>query len=136
MTPRILVIDDEEGVRDAFMLALEGLDYLVETAADGLEGLERAAAAPPDLVVLDLKMPRLNGVDTLRRLRVQQPGAKVYILTAFYEEYLRPLATLTQEGTEFELLRKPLGADQIRAVVAAALGTGAMLQPAAGGAAP
>lgn len=121
MRRRILVIDDEEGVRDAFDLALDATAYEVVTAANGLEGLARAAEATPDLVILDLKMPHLDGVETLRRLRLQCPGIMVYILTAFYEEYLRPLAGLSAEGAEFELVRKPLDADQIRGIIAAAL---------------
>lgn len=132
MRRRILVIDDEEGVRDAFELALDETRYEVVTAADGLEGLERAAEATPDLVILDLKMPHLDGVETLRRLRVQCPGVSVYILTAFYEEYLRPLAGLSAEGAEFELVRKPLDADQIRGVIAAALGGGIAETPDSG----
>jgi len=79
---RILVIDDEEGVRDAFELALDETRYEVVTAADGLEGLKRAAEATPDLVILDLKMPHMDGVETRRRLRVQCPGVSVYILSS------------------------------------------------------
>lgn len=133
MRRRILVIDDEEGVRDAFELALDEVLYEVVTAADGLEGLARAAEATPDLVILDLKMPRMDGVETLRRLRLQCPGITVYILTAFYEEYLRPLAGLSAEGAEFELVRKPLDADQIRGVIAAALGETLSETPDSGG---
>ena len=51
MSKRILVIDDEEGIRDAFLLALENEEYEVDTAADGVEGLEKAETRRPDLVL-------------------------------------------------------------------------------------
>jgi CheY-like chemotaxis protein len=122
MPQRILVIDDEEGIRDAFLLALENESYEVDTAADGLEGLEKAEARRPDLVFLDLRMPRLDGVETLRRLKAGYPELPVHVLTAFHEDYLRPLQVLAAEGVEFDLTRKPIDAEQIRSIVAAILG--------------
>ena len=85
MTHRILVIDDETGIRDAFELALAGDPQLaVETAASGAEGIAKAAAARPDLVFLDLNMPEMNGVETMRRLLGADPTLRIYIVTAFH----------------------------------------------------
>ncbi len=113
MPKRILVIDDEESVRDAFVLALRSTKYQIETAASGEEGIRMVRENPPDMVYLDLKMPTMNGVDTLSELRefYEKP---IYIITAFYEDFLNPLNKVTEKGLEFELCRKPLDAQQIR----------------------
>jgi len=58
--PRVLVIDDEESVRDAFADALEDLPYVVEAVSDGEEALKKAKSSPADLVFLDLKMPGMD----------------------------------------------------------------------------
>ncbi|MFJ5921087.1 two-component system response regulator CseB [Kitasatospora sp. NPDC092948] len=68
-TPRILLVEDDEVIREATQLALERYGFPVETAADGLEGLERFRAAPPDLLLLDVMLPLLDGVGLCRRIR-------------------------------------------------------------------
>lgn len=118
----VLVIDDEEGVRDAFRLALAGRPYRVATAADGEAGIAAAREQRPDLVLLDLRMPGLDGVETLRRLLADDPTLKVCIQTAFHAEYLRALQQAATEGLSFELVRKPLDTAQIRTIVDAWLG--------------
>lgn len=112
----ILVIDDEQGVRDAFCLALEGSPYTVTTAASGEEGLEQARKQAPDLVFLDLRMPGIDGVETLRRLHRFCPEPPVYIITAFYQVYLEPLRQLRDEQVPFQLAQKPLAAKDIREI--------------------
>jgi CheY-like chemotaxis protein len=116
MEKRILVIDDEQGVRDAFELALEGCSYVVKTAASGEEGLTQARHQQFDLVFLDLRMPGMDGVETLRRLKKISPESQVYIITAFYQIYLEPLKRLKAEGIVFQLAQKPLGAKAIREI--------------------
>jgi two-component system KDP operon response regulator KdpE len=66
---RILVVDDEAQIRTALERALGARGYVVDTAADGQEALDRAAAMPPDLLVLDLNMPVLGGLEVCRRIR-------------------------------------------------------------------
>ena len=66
---RVLVIDDDGGVRESFRAALEDAGYQVSTAENGVSGIESAQAERPDLVFLDLKMPGLSGVDTLKQLQ-------------------------------------------------------------------
>jgi len=121
MTQRVLVIDDEEGIRDAFELALDNLGYTVETAGSGEEGLRKALARRPDLVFLDMKMPGMDGVETLRRLQGYYPDLPVYIVTAFYEDYMQPLKDVVDQGLEFQVAKKPLEHAEIRAVVQAIL---------------
>jgi two-component system response regulator MprA len=79
---KVLVVDDEPAVRDALERALRSSGYGVATAADGLEGLDRLAGESPDLVVLDILMPRLDGLETCRRLRAAGDRTPVLMLTA------------------------------------------------------
>ena len=113
MSKQILVIDDEPSIRRSFQLALEDTGYQVDTAASGMEGLEMEKFNRYDLICLDLKMPGLDGVDTLKELRKLDTGVPVYIVTAFYEEFFDRLDQALREGIEFEVLRKPISADQI-----------------------
>jgi two-component system response regulator MprA len=79
---KILVVDDEPAVRDALERALRSHGYGVSTAVDGRDGLERVAAEPPDLVVLDILMPRLDGLAACRELRSSGDRTPVLMLTA------------------------------------------------------
>ena len=117
MPKRILVIDDEESVRKSFELALEDTGYVVKTAASGERGIAMKERDPYDLIFLDLRMPGMNGVETLSALRRTDPHVPIYIVTAFYVEFLDQLKKARSEGVAFEVLQKPVGADQIVAVV-------------------
>ena len=110
---RILVIDDEDAIRKSFALALEDSGYGMDAAASGAEGLERFRTGSHDLVFLDLKMPGLNGAETLLALRKMDPAVPIFIVTAFYEEFFDDLKEAREKGVHFELMRKPVGADQI-----------------------
>lgn len=123
MTKHILVIDDETCVRDAFDLALTPIGYKVECAADGLSGVEAASRRRPDMIFLDLKMPGIDGVETLRRLAAQNaPPPPVYIVTAFAREFVEPLQQARAEKLAFQLASKPLSTDQIRQITRMAIG--------------
>lgn len=69
--PTILVVDDEESYREALAVALEREGFHVETAADGPEAIERFDASRPALVLLDVMLPRMSGVDVCRELRTR-----------------------------------------------------------------
>ncbi|WP_313951657.1 response regulator [Accumulibacter sp.] len=113
----ILVIDDDRAVRDAFELALADDGYDIQLAASGQLGLELAAARRPDLVFLDLKMPGMDGVETLRRLQAADATIPVYVATAFAQEYMEGLRQAKQAGLRFQLAAKPLSPNQIRMIV-------------------
>lgn len=68
-TPRILLVEDDEVIREATRMALERYGFPVDTAGDGLEGLERFRAEPPDILLLDVMLPLLDGVGLCRRIR-------------------------------------------------------------------
>ncbi|MBL8645351.1 MAG: response regulator [Rhodospirillaceae bacterium] len=112
----VLIIDDDSGVRDTFWLTLEACGHNVTTADGGAEGLAAAQAHTPDLIFLDLKMPGMNGVEILRLLQDICPQTPVYVVTGFYEEFLGPLRELQSAGVPFEVARKPLGFNEIRAI--------------------
>ena len=82
-TARILICDDEEGVRESLKLIFEGR-YEVTSADNGEEAVAHLAQASYDLLCLDLKMPRMDGMDTLRRVRQLAPSLPVLILTAYH----------------------------------------------------
>lgn len=79
---RILVIEDEKKVANALRQGLETERYAVSVAADGEEGFELASREPFDLVLLDLTLPRRNGIDVLASLRKRNVPTPVFILTA------------------------------------------------------
>jgi two-component system alkaline phosphatase synthesis response regulator PhoP len=83
---RILIVEDEpamvQGLRDNF--EYEG--YEVISAADGAEGLERALSDQPDLVVLDVMMPKMSGLDVCKQLKAKKPGVPIIMLTARGQE--------------------------------------------------
>ncbi len=81
MTARILVVEDDEDIADVLRRSLRQEGHDVRTAGDGLQALGAAAEFTPDLVVLDLGLPRLDGVEVCRRLRAQS-DASILILTA------------------------------------------------------
>ena len=83
---RVLVVDDTEHVRSvvADMLRLDGFD-VVGTAADGDAALRMAAETDPHVVVMDLRMPGIDGLETTRRLRAQRPGQQVVLYTAYVD---------------------------------------------------
>ncbi len=116
MTTKILVIDDEEVIRKSFILALEGTDYNVETVESGEKGIEKARETNFDLIFLDLRMPGLDGVETLRELWKIGQTVPIYITTAFYEDFVDQLQSAADDAISFYLLKKPVDGDEIRSI--------------------
>ena len=114
MVSKILVIDDDPAVRSAYKLILEEDGFTVREAEDGLKGIEMASADRPDLIFLDLRMPGIDGVETLRRLKTIDETLNIYIVTAFASEFMDRLKGAHDEGFQFELASKPLTSAQIR----------------------
>ncbi|WP_129788846.1 response regulator transcription factor [Promicromonospora panici] len=80
---RILVAEDDGDIRDIIEFKLGTAGYTVDTADDGQAAWEAFQAAPPDLAVLDIMMPRLSGIDVLRKIRDSDtPGVPVLLLSA------------------------------------------------------
>jgi CheY-like chemotaxis protein len=83
--PRILVVDDDAAITATFENILAGEGYRVATATDGDQAIDLAAREPFDVVLLDLVMPGIDGLDALRRLREVAPRARIVILSAYIE---------------------------------------------------
>src|SRR5205085_9513556 len=87
----VLVVDDEPLVRSGVRMILEGEDdiEIVGEAPDGNEALEQARALAPDVVILDIRMPGLDGIETTRRLLQRADAPRILILTTFdLDEYV------------------------------------------------
>ena len=80
MAKKILIVDDEQDLRDALSVALGAAGFSTLTAADGETGLSVALAEKPDLILLDIAMPKMNGHQTLSRLRRDSWGKDVPVL--------------------------------------------------------
>jgi DNA-binding NarL/FixJ family response regulator len=107
---RVLVVDDQQLIRDgiASLLALQpGVD-VVGTAADGRAAVDAALALAPDVVLMDVRMPELDGVDSTAVLRREAPGCRVIMLTTFDDEdYV--VRALTAGATGYLLKDLPAG---------------------------
>ena len=124
---RILIVEDEARIRSFLRRKLEAAGYSVDAAEDGPSGLARAARGPYDLVILDLLLPRLDGLSVLHELSRERPGLPVLILSA------RADLPTKLRGFEFgakDYLSKPFSLDELLARVRVQLdgrGTGQVL---------
>jgi DNA-binding response OmpR family regulator len=82
---RILVVDDEENIRELYRDELAEEGYRVELAENGIQALAKFESFRPDLVLLDVMMPGMDGIEVLRRIREKNPSIPVLLLTAFGE---------------------------------------------------
>jgi len=120
-TPTILVADDEEDLRELVTYRLTRSGYRVIGAADGLEALELAAERTPDLMVLDVMMPKLDGYELTRRVRAEASlsSIPVILLTARSQE--SDIDRGFEVGAD-DYLKKPFNPDELVARVRAVLG--------------
>jgi CheY-like chemotaxis protein len=115
--PRVLIVEDDADAREVLQFALEVEGQPVLVAADGREGLEVAAAARPDVVFVDLRLPDLDGFEVGRRLRLLLgQEVRIIALTGFDRDEDR--AATVAAGFDGHLA-KPVGADTILALLAA-----------------
>ena len=116
MSMNVLVIDDEEMIRKSFILALESDGYQVQTAESGDEGIRKARETEFDLIFLDLRMPGIDGVETLRQLWGIGQTVPIYITTAYYDDFLDRLQDCANDHISFFLLKKPVDRDEIGSI--------------------
>ena len=110
MDSRVLIIDDEAGVRDSLRMVLEYEGYEVSEAASGEAGLEKVRAASFDLIFLDVKMPRMDGLEVLRRLGEDGVPAPVIVISGHGN--IATAVEATKLGA-FDFIEKPLGSEKI-----------------------
>ena len=110
MPSTVLVADDEKHIVQLIKLYLTNEGFRVETAADGQEALEKARRLRPDLIILDLMMPREETAQTFQRLRQRRPGVPVLLCTGLPQA--DPAPHLLQAGA-VGLLRKPFRMNEL-----------------------
>jgi two-component system response regulator MprA len=120
-TPRILVVDDERAIRDALHMILTRRGYEVLLAADGEEALDMAESAHPDLVILDVLLPFMDGLTACRRLRARGDEVPVMMLTA--RDTIGDRVTGLETGAD-DYLAKPFATDELVARIRALLRRG------------
>src|SRR5664279_69234 len=115
---RVLVVDDEPNIADVISIALRYNDYEVETAANGQDALKAVAATRPDLIVLDVMLPDLDGFEVAKRLRERADETPIVFLTAkdTTEDKVRGL---TLGGDDY--LTKPFSVEELLARIATVL---------------
>jgi DNA-binding NarL/FixJ family response regulator len=126
---RVVVADDQRVVREGLALVLGLLPDVdvVGSAADGAEAVELAVALRPDIVLMDLRMPRCDGVEATRRLRERAPEIRVVVLTTYSDD--RSVLEALRAGAR-GYLTKEAGGEEIRAALRRVLDDGAALDPA------
>jgi DNA-binding NtrC family response regulator len=117
-TPRVLVIDDEEVMLESCRRILDRKGLRVDTEADGLRGRDRALKGKYDLVLLDVRMPQVDGLDLLDQLRRDRPDVEVIIITGYSS--IDSAVKAVKLGA-FDYLPKPFTPDELRTRVDAAL---------------
>jgi DNA-binding NarL/FixJ family response regulator len=119
---RVLIVDDHEIVREGLqMLLAEEPDFeVVGTAGDGAAALKLAEATKPDVIIMDLVMPELDGIEATRRIHRNNPEARVLVLTTFADDHR--VREAIQAGATGYLLKDILKADLLRALRDAAVG--------------
>jgi two-component system response regulator AtoC len=118
MNGKILIVDDEERIRYVLSCLLEEKGYRVETAADGRDAIETAAAFDPDLILMDLEMPEMGGLESFRELKNKGYAGKVIILTAYGTI---PSAVEAMKLGAYDYLAKPFANDELLIVIERAL---------------
>jgi DNA-binding NtrC family response regulator len=115
---RVLVVDDEASARSGLERLLVGEGYMVDTAEDGLVALDRSAEVPPDVVITDVMMPRLGGMELVERLHHRNPTLPVIVATSLHD--LRAAVAAMRAGAE-DYLTKPIDFEALLLVLDRAL---------------
>lgn len=129
MTIRVLIADDQPVVRDGLAVLLALLDdvEIVATAADGIEAIECARSQRPDIVLMDLRMPRLEGAEATRQILAALPDTHVLVLTTYADdEFLFPALQAGARG----YLTKDATAEEIEHAIRALIAGHTHLDPA------
>ncbi len=125
MKGRILVVDDEEIVVRSCLRILGGGDYTVDVARNGAEALQKVASTPYDVVVLDIMMPQIDGLEVLQRVKEAHPDVEVVMVTGLSQI---ETAVRSMKLGAFDYLPKPFDPDELKLVVERALERRRLLQ--------
>ncbi|HUI78594.1 MAG TPA: response regulator transcription factor [Bryobacteraceae bacterium] len=114
----ILVIDDDENLRDTIGVMLEQEGFRAVLAADGRSGFEKAVTLKPDLILVDLRLPGMTGIEICKQVRATQAGTPIIVLSAVGEEIDKVL--LLEIGAD-DYVVKPFGTRELMARIRAVL---------------
>ena len=109
----ILVVDDESGILDALRMLLKNAGFQVETAQGGKAGLEALKTTPPDIVLTDIRMPQVTGINILEAVRELDPETPVILMTA--QASLQSAISAVNQGA-FYYIQKPFANDEMIAI--------------------
>ncbi|MEJ2626969.1 MAG: response regulator [bacterium] len=111
---KILIIDDDESMRDSCTQVLKKTEYTISTAENGEKGLSQAKDFKPDIILLDLKMPGMSGTEVLKRLKELDPRIIIIIITGYAT--VESAVDSMKQGV-YEYLPKPFTPDELRKIV-------------------
>lgn len=126
---RVIVVDDQALVREGLVTMLElmpGIE-VVGTAGDGEEALALVRGARPDVALMDLRMPRMDGVEATRRIRAEHPATRVIVLTTYADD--RSILAAVEAGAR-GYLTKHSGGRELRRAIETVMEGNALLEPA------
>jgi len=109
---RILLVDDEESIQLLYREEFEDEGFTVDSAYNGVDALEKFQKDPPDLVILDINMPGMNGIEVLRQMKELRADLPI-ILSSAYQEYKQDFATWASEA----YVVKSANMDELKATV-------------------
>jgi DNA-binding NtrC family response regulator len=118
MASKLLVVDDESKMRRVLQLFFEDSGYSVAQAENGEEALQTLDSVRPDLVICDMRMPRMNGMELLQRVKQKSPDLPVIIMTAYGE--VKTAVEAMKLGAE-NYVTKPLDMEELRILVSRAM---------------
>ena len=109
---KILLVDDEEGTQFLYREVLEGDGYEVHSALTGKDALQKLKTVSPDLVILDINMPGMNGIEILREIKAIKPNIPVVLFSA-YHEYKQDIGAWVSD----DYIVKSVDFDELKAAV-------------------
>lgn len=107
---KILIVDDEKGIRDLFAKVLSEEGYFVDTAKNGVEGLKKVKAQNFHLILIDLRMPKMSGVNAIIEMKQINPEAVFIVITGFPLE--RTVEKILKKGV-YDCISKPFNLTKV-----------------------
>ena len=111
---KILIIDDERPIRETLEMFLREKGYVVSTSENGEGGLEAVQRERPDIVILDIRLPGMNGLEVLRRIKEKQEDIHVIMITAYHDMETTDQA---MKLGAYEYIHKPLDVDEFEIAI-------------------
>lgn len=119
MKNKLLVIDDEEDIREMIYDYFTVRGFQVRTVDDGDQGLKATVDFQPDVILLDIKMKRIDGSQIIHKLKVERPECKVFVISAYQDDRSQKL--VKEQGAD-EFFEKPIPVKELERVVREAMG--------------